>query len=267
MQILIFGMHRSGTSMVARLINMMGAYLGPEGSLLPAKEDNPTGFWERRDVITLNDALLSNNNCSWDKLAHWPQTSPLPPPPEAVIAKLRYLIMGMDTFRPWALKDPRLCLTFPYWRTLLEMPIVVIVHRGPTETSISLQKRNGFPLEYGVALWEHYAVNTLNVTQGLPRILIRYPDIHQRPVRACEYLYEQLVKLGVRGLSMPSQTEINAFIDPRLYRSKAPANPEYTLTDTQRILAEMMRGTRPAEENLIVSETSREVMKRAAAAA
>jgi hypothetical protein len=31
MQILVLGMHRSGTSMVARLLNMMGAYFAPEG--------------------------------------------------------------------------------------------------------------------------------------------------------------------------------------------------------------------------------------------
>jgi hypothetical protein len=31
MQILVLGMHRSGTSMVARLLNMMGAYLARKG--------------------------------------------------------------------------------------------------------------------------------------------------------------------------------------------------------------------------------------------
>jgi hypothetical protein len=31
MQILVLGMHRSGTSMVARLLNMTGAYFDPEG--------------------------------------------------------------------------------------------------------------------------------------------------------------------------------------------------------------------------------------------
>ena len=36
MQIIVLGMHRSGTSLVTRLINMMGAYFGPEGSLAPS---------------------------------------------------------------------------------------------------------------------------------------------------------------------------------------------------------------------------------------
>ena len=45
--------------MVARLLNMMGAYFAPEGlSAYGANQENPKGFWERRDVRTLNDRLL-----------------------------------------------------------------------------------------------------------------------------------------------------------------------------------------------------------------
>jgi hypothetical protein len=36
MQIIVLGMHRAGTSAVTRLINLMGAYLGPEEQFLPA---------------------------------------------------------------------------------------------------------------------------------------------------------------------------------------------------------------------------------------
>ena len=36
MQIIILGMHRSGTSMVARALNLMGAYLGEADELVPA---------------------------------------------------------------------------------------------------------------------------------------------------------------------------------------------------------------------------------------
>ena len=58
MQLIILGMHRSGTSMVTRLVNMMGAYFGPEGVSLGANDENPKGFWERRDVLDLDEALL-----------------------------------------------------------------------------------------------------------------------------------------------------------------------------------------------------------------
>jgi hypothetical protein len=38
MQILVLGMHRSGTSMVARLLNMMGAYFPRKGLNASASE-------------------------------------------------------------------------------------------------------------------------------------------------------------------------------------------------------------------------------------
>ena len=65
MQIFILGMHRSGTSAVARLLNMMGAYFSPEGYELAAREENIKGFWERTDIMELNDAILSASNSSW----------------------------------------------------------------------------------------------------------------------------------------------------------------------------------------------------------
>ena len=55
----IAGMHRSGTSLVARLLNLTGVYLGPEERMIPPKPDNPTGFWENLDFVHLNDQILT----------------------------------------------------------------------------------------------------------------------------------------------------------------------------------------------------------------
>ena len=50
--ILIAGMHRSGTSMVAELLYRCGLALGAEDQLfLPANEDNPAGYWEISTVL------------------------------------------------------------------------------------------------------------------------------------------------------------------------------------------------------------------------
>jgi hypothetical protein len=68
MQILVLGMHRSGTSMVARLLNMMGAYFAPEGVEMPAHPENPKGFWKRQDVL-LCIPLLRSANCEWYRIS------------------------------------------------------------------------------------------------------------------------------------------------------------------------------------------------------
>ena len=103
----IVGMHRSGTSMVARLVNMMGAYFGPEGSSLGVAADNPKGFWERSDILIINDKVLDALDTSWFGIGR------ISKPPsfkgknfDSLRKEARKIILGMDAFRPWFLKDP-----------------------------------------------------------------------------------------------------------------------------------------------------------------
>ncbi len=56
--ICVAGMHRSGTSMVARMLNLCGVHLGEQKELLPAASDNPEGFgkyqlcqYKRKNII------------------------------------------------------------------------------------------------------------------------------------------------------------------------------------------------------------------------
>ena len=81
MQIFVCGMHRSGTSVIARLLNMLGVYFGPEGSGLAANADNPKGFWERADIVALNDAILADAGARWFDPFTW-FTGPRPIKPK-----------------------------------------------------------------------------------------------------------------------------------------------------------------------------------------
>ena len=63
--IVVLGMHRSGTSMFAEIISRLGFYTGETEELLEPQEDNPKGFWERRDVVQLNDLILEEAGGSW----------------------------------------------------------------------------------------------------------------------------------------------------------------------------------------------------------
>ena len=149
MQILVLGMHRSGTSALARLLNLMGAYFGPEGIGIGANEENPKGFWERRDVRELNDLLLHGAGCDWDRVAGF-DADRVPPPVVAEFeARAARLVLAMDAQRPWFLKEPRLCLLLPFWRKFLEAPVAVHIVRHPLEVAASLRKRNGMPVDVG----------------------------------------------------------------------------------------------------------------------
>ena len=61
----VLGMHRSGTSAVTRILNLLGADVGPEDDLL-TEYDNPSGHWESKALVACNDRILAAFGRSWD---------------------------------------------------------------------------------------------------------------------------------------------------------------------------------------------------------
>lgn len=211
-------MHRSGTSAVTRLLNMMGAYFGPEGAFTDTGfgEYNQKGQWERKDVRELNQQILDGLQCDWDRVAKLD----LERVPRMTKLKFersaKLLILNLDAHRPWVVKDPRMCLTFGLWRPLLELPVVVYVVRNPIQIAQSLERRNQFPLQLGLALWEKYNLAALASSAQLPFVVASHEDLMRDPASTVKKLHEDLTRLDVAPLRVPSQREIQSFIDPQL---------------------------------------------------
>ena len=224
MQIIVLGSHRSGTSLVTRLINMMGAYFAIGDTALGANNENPKGFWERWDVIAANDEILSHYGCEWDKLQHWKFVDTVAKKDATALKetdeKIKKIILELDANRPWVIKDPRMCLTFPYWKKHLEVPVIVAVYRNPLEIARSLKTRNEFSFSHSMALWEYYATGMANAVKDTPTVWVSHEDMLSNPVDTVKKLHDDLQKLDVTGLRMPNEKEITSFIDPTLYRSK-----------------------------------------------
>jgi hypothetical protein len=255
MQIIVLGAHRSGTSMVTRLINMMGAYFGMGDTSIGANAENPKGFWERGDVINVNDAILRHYGCQWDKLDNWQffdtpakkDLSALEPQMQA----MQNILLEMDANRPWVMKDPRMCLTYPFWQTKLELPVIVCVYRNPQEVARSLKTRNDISLTHGMAFWEYYAVGVVNAMRNTPTIFVSHDALLAHPFETVQKLYEDLSKHIERGLNMPSEKEVNAFIDPSLYRSRAGTDALNDITNNfQKQLIAQMQGLEPVAKDM-----------------
>ncbi len=265
MQLLVLGMHRSGTSMLTRLINLMGAYVGPEHEMQSSDDANPKGYWERNDVMAVNDAILHLHGCTWGRVADWSSAQPHALPPK-LLHRLRYIVLGMDGFRPWVMKDPRLCLTLPCWTPFLEEPVAVLMHRDPLQIARSLEQRSippPFTPALGLSLWEYHAVGALNASLGMPRVFVSHDRLIAHPVEAVSRLFSDLEALGMgmRRLSMPSEREITAFVDPRLNRVKGDVSAAATLlTPSQQEIDAMLRGERIEHAVLDVSAASVEAM-------
>ena len=238
MQLIVLGMHRSGTSSVTRLLNLAGAYFGAEGIATETNDENPKGFWERRDARAVCDGLLHGGGFDWWQIADFD----LDRIPEDVrreqLAAFSRIVLELDEHRPWVLKEPRLALLLPLVRPLLEAPVFVYVTREPLEIAESLLTRNGFPLPVGIALWESYTIHGTAAVGDDPRVVISYGDLMHDPVGITTHLVQELTALGVPSLRMPSESEVMEFITPSLHRHRETAisRSEY-LNETQGALA------------------------------
>ena len=54
--VLVVGMHRSGTSLLARMLQLLGVHLGDD--LLPADQHNPDGYGEDKRFVTFQRHIL-----------------------------------------------------------------------------------------------------------------------------------------------------------------------------------------------------------------
>lgn len=220
MQIFVLGMHRSGTSAIARILNLMGVYFGGEHVGTGRSDQNIKGFWERRDVRDLNDDLLFSLGCDWDCVADFDLRALSAEAKSAYVDVSADIVLNMDAHRPWFIKEPRLCLLFPIWRQVLETPFCIHVLRNPLEVAHSLKARNGIPIRAGLALWETYSLHALNSSAGLRRVFVSYEDLMENSSDVVQRLHTALVEQGGYGLRVPSGEELNQFLDDALYRHR-----------------------------------------------
>ena len=157
--IIIIGMHRSGTSLIARVLEQQGLFLGKR------KQRNHEAMF----FLRLNTWLLRQSGGAWDQ----------PEPIHFLVAnqRVRALVVGYLHFmlrsprimsylgwsdylryrspydfpRPWGWKDPRTTYTLPVWLELFPEAKVVHVYRHGVDVSHSLRTRMLALLDRGQA--------------------------------------------------------------------------------------------------------------------
>lgn len=131
--LLITGMHRSGTSLVASILGCAGVNLGEK--LLGPNRGNPRGHFEDLRFLELHEELLASFGYGM-----LPKTlrRPLIPPPEFE-KKARQLVT--NTRGLWGFKDPRTCLFLDFWHEVLPEARFVFLFRHPLDVLISFLHR------------------------------------------------------------------------------------------------------------------------------
>ena len=241
-------MHRSGTLLLTSILVKMGCYPGP--AVGPADRWNAGGYWEHPGVLQLDMDLFKALGANWYDVGQVHPNRLEAAVRRGLEDRAVEIVRELDDHRPWVIKDPRLCVLFPFWRPLLQQPIALLIHRDPVSIARSLSARDGFPLLFGIALWEHHIRSALAATAGLPRILVSHRELTTDLPATIVKLHRQLIALGVDGLSLPAANEIGVLFRPALnhYQPDPPSRHEY-LNAGQLELLESLESAQVNREN------------------
>ena len=214
--ILVLGMHRSGTSAITRVLNLMGAEL-PQNIMGPGI-GNEVGHWEPENLVLLHDQLLSELDSAWDD---W-QSIDLNELTEEryLYYKNRLQTQIKEEYKDaklFVLKDPRVCKILPLYKELLEeinVEIKVVAQfRNPIDVMDSLQSRDEMLASDASLLWLQYVLNSEKNCRDIERIFIKYDDVIN-DWRACYQTITNCLDVQWPYTRDEIETQVDKFISP-----------------------------------------------------
>jgi GT2 family glycosyltransferase len=233
--VVILGIHRSGTSLLAGGVEALGFDLRLEND--ESDKHNPTGYKEQAEIRTFNDRLLSHLETSWDDwsfrsgLINWDT----PDMYYWVLEALEILARVFAGGHKCALKDPRITTLFPFWQRVLSKTTwkvrFLLVLRNPEEVAISqVTRATGDPdrnqlireADPMLALW---AVTMHELLKSPPEqgfLAVDFNLLQSKPDTELKAVADYL---DLRGAEGAIQTFRKTHVKPELYRSRVSVLP------------------------------------------
>ncbi|MFO1395970.1 MAG: hypothetical protein U1F48_02805 [Burkholderiales bacterium] len=209
--VVVPGMHRAGTSVVARGLQALGLDLG--NALMSADPRmNARGFFEDTELVHLDDELLALHGADWKSVAllagsDWTRAGLASAHDDARVLLARKLA---PTGR-FAFKDPRVPRLLPFWQRAFAALDVddgyVIAVRHPLAVIASLTARDALDPRRSAWLWVTHLVCALRYTQGRPRVVVDYDRLLAAPERELARMAAAL------ALPAPASDSVRAYRD------------------------------------------------------
>jgi GT2 family glycosyltransferase len=252
--ICITGMHRSGTSSIARIMNILGAYIGQPEQMIPPLEENPKGFWEQRTIHDFNEKLLKYLSRSWDSIFPLQETWWTSPEIDPFRRDLVDLVRKEFGSRPlWMWKDPRMSLLLPFWRDVLKQLDVdvyyLICARNPLDVATSLYRRNGFPKSKSLALWQLYTVSSLYWTNKAKRLILHYDRVIEDWPQAFANVLSGFDITWPQDRDKEVRFAVKGFLDANLRHSRSDMESLMSDHDVPKTVVELYRFILESERN------------------
>jgi GT2 family glycosyltransferase len=243
--VVIAGMHRSGTSLVASYLALLGVHMGDR--LLPADSRNPRGYFEDADFVELHGRILRDCTAAGEA-GHqdwgWTQSGRLDRAPLARYAGEARSLVARRAGTPgvWGWKDPRTTLLLDFWDEILQArALYILPYRFPWEVADSMQRLGADVFlrnpEWAYPIWTFYNRHLLDFHRRHPdrSVLVSANALLRDSARFPALLREKL------GLAVGDGT-LGELRDSALFRSLDPADPLIPLVaatspDCARLLA------------------------------
>jgi len=198
--VIVLGMHRSGTSALARTLSFHGFELPHDA--MPPQRDNPKGFWEPQGVVKLNNRILASLGGRWDR------PGPFYVPGRSLVESrvaiagalaekwlgdaIATLVTSYGNAAAIILKDPRISLLTSLWhRALGDIGYeqrYVLCYRHPLEVASSLAYRERMPVSLALQLWTHYSLDPLALVKPFVAGAIFYGELLDDSMNALSQL-------------------------------------------------------------------------------
>jgi hypothetical protein len=193
--VVVLGMHRSGTSAFAYGLQALGVYLGE--NFLDTKPDNPTGYWEDRNIVELNERVLGVFGLKWEDVALIEDAQWREPKVQALRGEGASYLEAQFTAHPlWGFKDPRTVRLLPFWRPVFQHLGVddtyVVAVRNPLSVASSLLQRQGMTPVISHMLWLVYLVPYLSEIANRPFVVADYDFLMNDPKGQLERIGRRL---------------------------------------------------------------------------
>jgi hypothetical protein len=178
--IVLLGMHRSGTSLLASLLHGVGAAL-PTDVIGPGR-GNLLGHWEPRNLVEINDDVFRALNRRWDDVraidTAWFHSEGA----ADFIDRIRLQIRSdYGESELLLIKDPRICRLLPLYLTALhalDIETLVILQLRPVGQVIeSLARRDGLEPEISALLWARSILEAERYSRDCRRIWVTFENI------------------------------------------------------------------------------------------
>lgn len=224
--LVITGMHRSGTSLTASLMQAAGLFLGDR--LLGPSPSNVPGHFEDLDFFALDQRMLAAHGLPDDGLT---TAGPVRPGP-SFRDEARRLVEGRRSRGgPWGWKDPRAALVLDFWAEVVPEARFLFVFRPPWDVVESLYRR-GDPVcaanpPLALDVWMHVNGLLADFARRHPdRVLVREVGQVAADPRAVVAAVRERLGIPLAAAATPFQPELLTAAAPGRAEALARLAPE-----------------------------------------